>query len=270
MRSMKIVTIVAAAIAVAAVAALVYFYTQGDDIRLGLKEAEQAEQLMTAQIQQLQQERNLLEADLHTTKEELNELTAFHEKMLQEVKTANHHLITELEGEIERNQIKITQLGDSLQVRVLGSILFPSGELELTEEGLAVVQKIGRILKSVKDKGIRVEGHTDNVPVSAGYRKFSNNWELSAMRAINVVRFLIDVTGLDPAQFEAVGMSEYHPIADNDTEQGRSLNRRIEIMLIPLKRVEIDDPLQVAAVEEVSDAEDSQTPKEEDAAAVHE
>jgi chemotaxis protein MotB len=93
---------------------------------------------------------------------------------------------------------------------------------------------VGNVLKNTQKKVIRVEGHTDNVPISSRLEgKFSTNWELSTGRATNVVRFLQDSVGIAPARLEAVGMSEFHPVATNKTVVGRNQNRRIEITLLP-------------------------------------
>ena len=88
------------------------------------------------------------------------------------------------------------------------------------------------ILKTVKDKAIRIEGHTDNKQiVGALTKKFPTNWELSAARAINVTRYL-QQQGLDPAVLSAVAYGEFKPVAANDTDEGRAKNRRIEIILV--------------------------------------
>ena len=97
-----------------------------------------------------------------------------------------------------------------------------------------MLKRVGDVLFQVKDKTFRIEGHTDNVPPGKSLRnKYPSNWELSTARATNVVRFLQESAGIDPATLEAVGMGEYHPIASNKTPQGRSQNRRIEIILFP-------------------------------------
>jgi chemotaxis protein MotB len=93
---------------------------------------------------------------------------------------------------------------------------------------------VGNVLKNTENKIVRVEGHTDNVPISPALAgKFRSNWELSTARATNVVRFLQEKVGIDPARLEAVGLSEFHPVAANATPEGRSQNRRIEIALLP-------------------------------------
>ena len=121
-----------------------------------------------------------------------------------------------------------------LSVAMVAKILFPSGEAEITPEGIEVLTRIGEILKSTRGKIIRVEGHTDNVRIAPQLQqKFPTNWELSTTRATNVVRFLQDKVGIEGARIRAVGMSEYHPVASNETHDGRIQNRRIEIVLLP-------------------------------------
>ena len=95
--------------------------------------------------------------------------------------------------------------------------------------------RVGNILKNAQGKAVRVEGHTDNVRIGGNLRtRFPTNWELSAARATNVVRFLEDKVGMDPKRLEAAGLAENRPVAANDTREGRAQNRRIEIYLLPL------------------------------------
>lgn len=181
-------------------------------------------------------------ADLSVQKEqEIDRLTETYDK-----------LVTDMEKEIEQGQITITQLADRLWVSMVDKILFPSGKAEITEEGLEVLERVGNVLKDVEDKIIRVEGHTDNVQIHPKLQEqYPTNWELSTARATNVVRFLQEKVGIKPGYLQAIGMSEYHPVASNDTEEGRSQNRRIEIILTPvLAREEIPEQQQPAPVTE--------------------
>ena len=158
------------------------------------------------------------------------------EAEIEQVRTAKDSLISKMKNEIDNNQIQITQLADKLQVSIVDKILFPSGEANITDEGLLVLERVGNILKDVADKIIRVEGHTDNVPISAKLKnKFPSNWELSTARATNVVRFLQETVEVDPTRLEAVGMGEHQPIAPNDSREERAQNRRIEIALLPIR-----------------------------------
>jgi len=158
------------------------------------------------------------------------------EDEIARVKAVKDSLLHNMEEEINNNQIQITQLADKLKVSIVDKILFPSGNINITDEGLEVLQRVGDILNSMEDKVIRVEGHTDNVPIRGKLAsRFPSNWELSTARATNVVRFLQDQVGVDPARLEAVGLGEYNSVASNDTKEGKAQNRRIEIMLLPKK-----------------------------------
>jgi chemotaxis protein MotB len=150
------------------------------------------------------------------------------------LKTTYDTLVADMKKEIDEGQIKITRMADRLSVSMVDRILFPSGEAEITPAGLKILERVGKVLKNTKNKIIRVEGHTDNVAIKPLLQKqFPTNWELSAARATNVVRFLQEKVGVDPARLQAIGMSEYHPVASNATVAGQSLNRRIEINLMP-------------------------------------
>jgi chemotaxis protein MotB len=157
------------------------------------------------------------------------------EEEIQRLNSAHAQLLNELQTEIQNKEIQITQLADRLSVSMLDKILFPSGEADITPAGLKILERVGNIIKNVQDKIIRVEGHTDNVPIHPRLQKqFPTNWELSTARATNVVRFLQDKIGMDAMRLQAVGLSEYHPLASNETAAGRSQNRRIEIALLPM------------------------------------
>jgi chemotaxis protein MotB len=156
------------------------------------------------------------------------------EEEIGRLKATYDTLMADMKAEIDQGQVTITKLADRLSVSMVDRILFPSGEAEITPAGLKVLQRVGNVLKNAENKVIRVEGHTDNVPISDKLAdKFPTNWELSTARASNVVRFLEEKVAIDPARLEAVGLSEFHPVASNATAQGRSRNRRIEIALLP-------------------------------------
>jgi chemotaxis protein MotB len=117
---------------------------------------------------------------------------------------------------------------------MVDEVLFDSGESALKPEGIAILRKVGSVLKKAEGRTIEVQGHTDNVPIRGALaQKYPTNWELSAARATNVVRFLQDEVDIDPSVLSAAARSEYQPRASNDTEEGRRQNRRIEILLGP-------------------------------------
>jgi chemotaxis protein MotB len=142
-------------------------------------------------------------------------------------------LASSLRGEIEAGRIELLELRGRTTVKMKDKILFASGSATLGPDGKDALQKVAEALRGIQGKVIRVEGHTDNVPTGAA-GPFSSNWELSAARALAVVHFLQE-GGVDPTRLSGAGFSQYQPIAGNDSGEGRSLNRRIEIVLVPIE-----------------------------------
>jgi len=156
------------------------------------------------------------------------------EAELTQLRSTYDQLVSDMQAEIAQGQIQITRLADRLNVSLVDRILFPSGEASITPAGYGILRRVGDLLKTTEGKIIRVEGHTDNVAISQRLQPmFPSNWELSTARATNVVRFLQDSVGIDPTRLQAVGLAQFHPVASNETAQGRSQNRRIEIALLP-------------------------------------
>ena len=187
------------------------------------------------ELANLAKEKEYLNRELERLQMKAGEISSEKEKELAKVKNTYENLVKEMQKEIEQGDIKITQAVDRLSVNLVEKILFDSGKAEVKPEGLKVLKRVGDILKNISDKQIRVEGHTDNVKISARLReKFPTNWELSTARASNVVRYLQGKVGVDPKMLSSAGLSEYKPVASNDTEEGKAQNRRIEIVLLPL------------------------------------
>jgi chemotaxis protein MotB len=155
------------------------------------------------------------------------------EEQVRKVSSTYESLLEKMKSEISKGQVTISELKGKLTVNMVDSILFDSGKAEVKKGGLEILGKVISILKDVKDKAIRIEGHTDNVQISRTLAKrYPTNWELSAARAINVARYLQD-EGIDPGQLSAVAYGEGKPVATNDTAEGKAKNRRIEIILVP-------------------------------------
>ncbi|HEY8423113.1 MAG TPA: flagellar motor protein MotB [Thermoclostridium sp.] len=125
--------------------------------------------------------------------------------------------------------VDVIEQDNYLLVRLNSQILFKSGSAEILEEGKNTLNVLGESLKAL-DNNIIVEGHTDTVPIKTPM--FPTNWELSTKRATNVVLYLVNELGIDPARLTASGCGEHKPIADNSTAEGRSKNRRIEFMIM--------------------------------------
>ncbi|MHB8769929.1 MAG: OmpA/MotB family protein [Syntrophales bacterium] len=184
-------------------------------------------------INDLTRRNSELEGDTQMLREGIALVKKREETSVQKVSSTYEGLLKEMKQEIEQGQIAISELKGKLTVDVIDKILFDSGRAEIKPEGLAVLKRVVDILISVTDKTIRVEGHTDNVPIKGVLTKrYPTNWELSAARALTVTRYL-EKEGLDPALLSAAAFGEYQPVADNETAEGRAKNRRIAIILLP-------------------------------------
>jgi chemotaxis protein MotB len=185
---------------------------------------------------EMRQEIDRLTENSNQLQQHLEQARVEREARLAEVQGTYDELVGKLEEEIERGEVKISELKGKLTVNVVDKILFDSGKANLKKAGLSVLQQIGDILKTAVDKNIQVEGHTDNVPIRGTLAsKFPSNWELSTARATTVLHFLQDKVGISGERLSAVGYGEYQPIESNSTAEGRALNRRIQIVLTAAK-----------------------------------
>jgi chemotaxis protein MotB len=168
---------------------------------------------------------------------EIAEQHSRYEAALQGTQEAYRTLLADLQGEIARKDITIREFADRLAINITDRVLFPSGQTTLTTEGKNVLGTIGQVLAKVTDRRIQIEGHTDAQEIGPELKKFfASNWELSAARATEVVRYLLAHTSLPAEHLLAVGRADTVPVASNATEAGRRLNRRIEILLLPIAK----------------------------------
>ncbi len=139
----------------------------------------------------------------------------------------------ELEGVLEnqnlKGKVKLSLDERGLTVRFLDNVLFDSGKADLKPESKKIIDDISPILKQSK-KDITVEGHTDNIPIST--YKYPSNWELSTTRAVNVVKYMIEIGKIDPIRLSPAGYADQHPISDNSTLDGRKNNRRVDVVIL--------------------------------------
>jgi chemotaxis protein MotB len=142
------------------------------------------------------------------------------------------HLVQEsLRQERDAQDIRLVLTARGLVIHLPEFLFFPSGDAAIRPEGQALVGTLAAILGRIPNH-VAVEGHTDDRPIHTPH--FPSNWELSAQRAINLVRHFIEQYGLEPTRFVAAGYGEYAPVADNRQEEGRRLNRRVDIIIKPL------------------------------------
>ena len=135
-------------------------------------------------------------------------------------------------GNIEDEDINIKVDKGVVYIDISDKLLFKSGSYTITERAKEILGKVALVLKNQPDIEFMVEGHTDNVPFR-GNASLIDNWDLSVKRATTVVRLLQKEYGLDPAKMAAAGRSEYRPIDTNDTKEGKAVNRRTRIVILP-------------------------------------
>ena len=165
---------------------------------------------------------------------DLEEERLAREARLVKIRETYDELTVLLAAEIGRREVVLDTHPDSLSIDLSEKILFDSGATEVKSAGLEILRRLGGVLVNLQGHDIRIEGHTDNVPISSRLReKFPSNWELSAVRAASVLHFLQEQVGLPGESLAAVGHGEFRPVADNATPEGRALNRRIRILLKP-------------------------------------
>lgn len=187
---------------------------------------------LSRNISDLRKKVSELESENQKLKGDIAVLHKAKEEKVKEVSNTYEQLLENMKSEIAQGQVTISELKGKLTVNMEAAILFDSGKADVKPDGIEILHKMVDTLKGVKDKAIRIEGHTDNVQISGALtRQFPTNWELSAARAINVTKYLHQ-EGLDSANLSAVAFGEFKPVADNSTKEGRAKNRRIEITLV--------------------------------------
>lgn len=156
---------------------------------------------------------------------------------LEAMTRTQEELLKQLEEEVSKGGVLISQQHGELVVDLIDQVVFDSGEAELNARGKKVLKQVGETLAKVPDKIIQVSGHTDNLNISKRLvKQFPTNWELSTARATNVVRYLQDEIKIPGNRLVAAGAAEFRPIARNTTNAGRSKNRRIEVRLLPMPK----------------------------------
>ncbi|MDH3600447.1 MAG: OmpA family protein [Candidatus Tectomicrobia bacterium] len=143
--------------------------------------------------------------------------------------------VEQLRNDIQNDTLTVQQNGDHVLVRMAGAVVFTQGMASVRPEGRKMLRKISRILQNHPDYEVHVEGHSDNLPLSAKMReRWGTNWGLSAARAASVIHCL-QLLGVPPDHLSAKGYGAIRPLVNHDTPEGRRQNRRIEIIVQPVK-----------------------------------
>jgi chemotaxis protein MotB len=142
-------------------------------------------------------------------------------------------LQTKFKKMIDAGHLKVTTRHGRVVLQLHNDVLFDTGEADVKPAGKTALGEVAATLRTVGAKRFQVAGHTDTQPITTDKKKeFPSNWELSAARAIAVVKFLTS-QGVDPGVLSAAGYGPYDPVASNSTPDGMAKNRRIEITLVP-------------------------------------
>jgi chemotaxis protein MotB len=178
-------------------------------------------------------------SEYEALREQLSTLRAIEE----EVRDRNRiyeDVIGRFRSLIDAGQVSVDISRGRMVIQLPQDILFASGSAEIGGEGRATLLEVGQVLGELDDRQFQVEGHTDDVPIST--ERFPSNWELSSARALSVVRLLIQA-GVAPGNVSGAGYGEFQPVATNEDADGRRLNRRIEIVMLPNLDVVAGAPL---------------------------
>lgn len=175
-----------------------------------------------------------IEAELGETRQKFEQCmksTEVARKYTETLKAREESLREKMKTEVASKEIEISRLRDQLSVRVLDRILFQSGRADILPKGKKVLDKLVDVFTTTDDM-IRVESHTDSVPIGQKLKdKYNSNWALSSARASAVVRYFEVGLKIEPARMEAVGFSKFRPVSTGNTPEDLKRNRRVEIVL---------------------------------------
>jgi chemotaxis protein MotB len=180
-------------------------------------------------VDQLLAEKGQMSQALQDAKARLEELRKAQEASQKRAELLKS-LVAKFKKMIDAGDLKIVMRDGRMVLQLRNDVLFDSGKVDLKPAGKDALQEVAGVLTTLTDRKLQVVGHTDNRPIAT--ERFPSNWELSAARAISVVKFL-GTQGVKAEMLSAAGYSEHDPVASNDNDEGRAKNRRIEIVLQP-------------------------------------
>lgn len=151
-------------------------------------------------------------------------------KVKEDLEKIRHELQQSMAKEIALHTVSIHMGRDGLVISLREAGFFDSGAAVPHPEALATLKRIAEALGTMP-YDVRVEGHTDNVPIHTA--EFASNWELSAARATHIARLFLSLRTIAPDRLSAAGYAEFHPLASNETPEGRAANRRVDLVILP-------------------------------------
>lgn len=184
---------------------------------------------LTADMAAVTKDKSRLQAsveDMTRALAELEKRRAEAEARVQEFK----NLLAKFRALIDAGKLKVKIVEGRMVVVLATDILFASGSASLSKDGKVALAEVSQVLASIPKRVFQVEGHSDNVPIASA--QFPSNWELAAARAITVLKSMVDA-GMPTERISAASFADTRPVAPNDSPEGKALNRRIEIIIVP-------------------------------------
>lgn len=175
-------------------------------------------------------ELNMTKEQIAAQRARLQQLQTFLDQQRKAVRDLKSKISDALVG-FNSSELDVTMKDGKVYISMQETLLFPSGSAKVNPRGKEALAKVASVLNTNPDINIDIEGHTDNVPIHT--TQYPDNWALSTARANSIAHVLIDEYSVSPVRLIASGRAYYHPVASNDTKEGRALNRRTEIILEP-------------------------------------
>lgn len=147
----------------------------------------------------------------------------------QSLQEAQEAIQKALDPEIKRREVSMSLRREGLVVSLKEIGFFDSGSATIRPAALDAISRLAAVLKQ-RPENLRIEGHTDNIPIHTA--RFASNWELSTTRATELIQLLILKFGIPPSHLSAAGYGEFHPVASNDSADGRAQNRRLDVVIL--------------------------------------
>lgn len=174
------------------------------------------------------QEKNITNKQ-NTNENEAEHLVKLYEKTIEAQRNTFNAIRSFITQNAIEDKLQATFDDGVITLRLPSEVLFAPGSEKLTPKGLNVLLKMRDLFLKNREQSINIKGYTDNSPIPAGAR-FQNNWELSALRAVNVLRELLNA-GVEATRMTATGLGDLEPLAPNDTPENKAQNRRVEFIL---------------------------------------
>lgn len=217
-------------------AALADLEKERDELQRSLDDAAALRASLEQQLDGEREKSARILADRGSLRDEIEAMKGAMEELAERKRQADarvsayRDLVDRFRSLIDAGTLDVKIIDGRMVVILKTDILFGSGSATLSQDGKDALTAVAMVLQEIPDRRFQIEGHTDDVPIATS--RYPSNWYLASARAIGVTSHLIAV-GMDAERISAASFGEMHPIAPNRTDEGRALNRRIEIVVVP-------------------------------------